>query len=100
MGGPAGFGFTGDCLPSEPLTMALVAGAAGCSWETGAEAVWVPGGGACGDGPMLTIAEAGPANGRSGCSEGLPPSVMRRTPATAASVRTDAVRLTNRVRAK
>jgi hypothetical protein len=49
---------------------------------------------------MLTIAEAAPANGRSGCSEWLPPSVMRRTLAIAASVRADAVRLTNRVRVK
>lgn len=68
MGRLTGFGFTGDCLPSEPLTTALVAGAAGCSRETGATAVWVPGGG-CGDGPTLTISEAAPANGRGRCSE-------------------------------
>jgi hypothetical protein len=54
----------------------------------------------CGDGPMLTIAGAAPANGRSGCSEGLPPSVMRRALAIAVSVRADALRLTNRVRVK
>ena len=100
VGGPAGFGFTGDCLPFEPLTTALVAGAAGCSRETGATAVWVPGGGVCGNGPTLTISEAAPANGRGRCSEWLPPSVMRRTLAIAASIRADAVRLTNRVRVK
>ena len=69
VGGPAGFGFTGDCLPFEPLATPFVVGAAGCSRETGATAVWVPGGGVCGNEPTLTIPEPAPANGRGRRSE-------------------------------
>jgi hypothetical protein len=69
MGGPAGFGFGGDCLPFEPLATPFVAGAAGCSRETGATAVRFPGRGGCGNGPTLTTPEAAPANGRGRCSE-------------------------------